>query len=281
MTSAARVTAESPETPRSNGVLIPRHEPRVAVSYPVDLFSSGFAGPLRARSRDIGLGGICVETASIFAVGSLRRAVLGLPGDEVAVDVRGCWQRLCPSGRGVLTGIAFERPARTQADRLWDVVVTHGSRQARRLYGRGDFEDFGIEELLGLCHASRLRRLPKGHRIYSQGAAHSDAGSVFVIQEGVVSLRVATADGRPAAFDRLGPSRLFGGIPLLAAVAPPETALVEEDAVILDVTKSSFEILRSSKPWLAQHLAQAVNRVYARRAAELLARGAAATHRGG
>lgn len=280
MTGVAGVIPESSEAARADGVAAPRQEPRVAVSYPVELFSAGFDGPLRARSRDLGVGGLCVETASVFAPSSIRRVVLGLPGDELAVEARGCWQQFCPSGRGVLTGIAFERPQRKQAVRLWDVVVTQGSRQAQRLYGRGDLKSFGVEEILGLCHASRLRRLPAGHRIYSQGVAESAADSIFAVQEGVVSLRVASAAGHPAAFDRLGPGRLFGGIPLLAADAPPETAVVEQDAVLLDVTVSGFEMLRSSRPWLAQRLAQTVNRVYARRASQPLARWVDATHGG-
>jgi hypothetical protein len=256
--------------------MLPRHEPRAPIRLPVDLFSAGFDGPLRARTRDLGLGGLCVETPSVFAPRSIRRVALGLPGEHLEMDARGCWQRLCPSGLGVLTGIAFERPPRQQAVRLWDLVLSEGSLQARRLYGSGDFEEFGIEELLGLCHASRLRRLPAGQRIYAQGVAEGDAGSIFAILEGAVSLRVSAASGAPALFERLGEGRLFGGLPLLATVATPETAVVEQDVVLLEVTASSFEMLRSSRPWLAERLARTVTRVYARRAVELIAQGAAA-----
>ncbi len=246
--------------------------PRIAAQYPVELYSEGFDGPLSARSRDLGLRGMCVESRSMFALRSLKQAVLQLPGGRMLVEAQGVWQRFAKQEGAFLTGVSFGAERQRDTARLWDLVVDHGSKLARFLYGRGDCKGFGIEELLGICHASRLRHVAPGEWIYHQSSLEAGATSIFVVWKGSVALRVEAADGRPAAFDRLEPGRLFGGMPLVADVPPPESAVAKDAVALLEITPAVFETLSMTKPWLAQCLSEAVTRVYGGRASALLAR---------
>jgi len=61
-------------------------------------------------------------------------------------------------------------------------------------------------------------------------------------------------------------------LPLIGDVPHAESAFAETDAELLEIDRSAWRYLRGAKPWLAQRLAEAVVRSYARRVREVLAR---------
>lgn len=249
-----------------------RSDPRVGADYDVEIVSSDLAGPLAARSRDLGIGGACLATPSPFSFRSVRRVVLHLPGGRLELDAEGRWQREEPSEQVILTGVAFQAPPEAAVARLWDVVLDGGKALARFLYGDSDLAHFSVDEAVGLAHASRWRTVPAGRAIYRGDVERSGASSIFVLHTGTVQLQVRAKGVIDHTFATLGPGRLFGGLPLVAGGLPAEAAIARTDVRLLEIHEGSFRYLCAARPWLAQRLAQAVTLTYARRAGALLAR---------
>jgi CRP-like cAMP-binding protein len=252
-----------------------RQGPRFAASVPALVYSGGFAGPLPARTRDLGPGGTCVETRSGFAYSAIGSVELDLPGGAVRLPARGRWQRIPAGDDSVLTGIAFEELDDTAEVRLWDAALGRGSEIARALLGRGDLEAFGIEEILGLCQSTRQRPVRAGQTIVREGAGGQDEDSIFIVRSGAVTLRIGSSDGRELGTVQLDQGRLFGGLALVAAGPHSILATALTDCTLVEITREAFEYLRGTRPWLALRLGEALVRAHGRLAGRLI-EGAAA-----
>ena len=94
-----------------------RSAPRVACNVTGELQFGGI-GRLACRLRDVGIGGVCVQTPWPFALSSLRSVTMHLPGEPLTLDVEGCWQREATAERAIFTGLRFVRPAEEDRERM-------------------------------------------------------------------------------------------------------------------------------------------------------------------
>ncbi|MBY0399574.1 cyclic nucleotide-binding domain-containing protein [Myxococcota bacterium] len=247
-----------------------RSNPRVGVDIPVEIFSGEFGGALLGRTRDLSIGGACIATPSPFSFKSLRRIVLRLPTQTLALDAEGCWQRDEPLENLVLTGIAFDRPAPEQLDLVWNLVLDAGKKLARFLYERTALRELGLEEAMGLAQVTRLRTMSPGDTIYRQGTRAGSNDSIFLVAEGTVTLQVRIRDAIEQTLCQLGPGELFGGLPLLADLAHTDSAIANTPLRLLEIDAAAYRHLRSMKPWLGHRLGVALLRVHAQRMSQIL-----------
>lgn len=247
-----------------------RTVPRVGADVAATVYSRDFSGGLAARTRDLGIGGVCIATASPFSFRAVSRIALELPGGRIQLEATGLWQRVEHAEQVILTGIEFSEPAPAVVDQLWDLVMDGGKALARFLHGNSDLAHLSPDEAVGLAHASRWRNVPAGRYVYRSDAERSGEASIFIVQEGTVilQLRLRGVSDRPVA--RLGPGRLFGGLSLVAEGLPGESALAHDDVRLLEIHEGAFRYLCAAKPWLAQRIAHSVTLAYARRAGALL-----------
>ncbi len=249
-----------------------RQNPRVGTDFPVDIHAGGISGQLPGRARDLGIGGMCVATASPFEFKSIHRVTLNLPGRPLELEAEGRWQRSTPGDMVVLTGISFVRPTEALVEALWDQVLEGAKQLGRFLHARSDLSSLDIEEAMGLAQVTRYRDVQRGATIHREDVMDAGEESIFLVSEGEVVLEARVRGARNVSFERLGPGRLFGGTPLLTGLAPSETAIAATDCRLLEIDRSAFEYLCSAKPWLAQRVSQAVSAAQARRAREVLIR---------
>ncbi len=246
-----------------------RCDPRVGAAFPVDL-QTDRGDTLPARSRDVSVSGVCVETPSPFSYRSLRRVVLHLPTGPRTIEATGRWQREEPADRAFLTGISFDDPPPETVTAVWDLVFEYGKSLAQFLFGKTDLSDFTVEEAIGLAHASRFREVSAGRYIYRPDVSRSGECSVYLVCSGSVVLELRTRGAIDRPIERLGVGRLFGGMEVITDARSPESAIAASDVQLLEIDRRSYRFLSAAKPWLAQRLAQAVTRAYLLRTRELL-----------
>lgn len=245
---------------------------RVASAFPVDVYGGDLAGRLPSRSRDLGIGGVCVETPSPFALSSVRRVVVTLPCGRLELDAVGRWQREASPEAAVLSGIDFLSPSREAVDRLWEVVARRGRELARHLAASPDLCGFGIEEAVGLAQLTRVREVGAGRTLYRQDTRRDGEDSLFLILAGRVALQARVRDRREVTLEVLSSGRVFGGLPLLADLPHGESALAASDVRLVEIDASAFRCLSHVRPWLAERLTGAVLELHAKRLHRLLAR---------
>ena len=249
-----------------------RVDPRTGADFPVRVFTSEIAGSLEARSRDLSVGGLCIATATPFAFKSVQRVRLDLPDGPLELEAEGRWQSALPHDDAVMTGLAFVSTPDDVVDRLWDTVLDLGKRFARFIHMRSEIREIGIEGAMGLAQVSRFRHLSPGQAVYRQGPADPGDRSIFLVDQGSISLQMRVRGARNDFIERLDAGALFGGMPLVAGVEHAESAVAEVPSRLLELDERAFLYLSRSRPWLAQRLSQAVTCAYARRLHDLLAR---------
>jgi CRP-like cAMP-binding protein len=254
------------------GKLNHRARLRVGFDAPVRIYSRGFSGPLAGRTRDLGVGGMCVATDSLVALDAIERVDLLLSDGALSLAVKGRWQAAVEEACFVLSGLEFVRPDPHAISRLWDVLAARGKELALFLYAGSDLSDLGAEEALGLAQVSRSRLAPRGATIYPRSGAAPGDSSIYIVEEGDVALEVRVGGVIPKVIDRLGKGRLFGGVALITDEPEAERALAESDVRLIEIDASAYRYLSATRPWLACHLATAVARAYGKRMRELLVR---------
>ncbi len=247
-----------------------RSNPRVGTDVPAELYATDFGGALLGRTRDLSIGGACIATQSPFAIKSLQRVTLGLPGGNLTLDAIGCWQREDPLDDSILTGVAFENPDHDQLELVWDQVLDSGKRLARFLYERTALHELGLEEAMGLAQVSRFRSMEAGHTIYRQGTRGGHNDSIFLVAEGRITLQLRIRDAIEQTLDQLSTGDLFGGLPLLADLPHADSAVADTAVRLLEIDRAAFRHLRSMKPWLGHRLGVALLRVHAQRLSKTL-----------
>jgi CRP-like cAMP-binding protein len=252
--------------PATAAVLDPieTRKPRVGVDLPVLVYTSDFAGPLHGRTRDLSVSGVCVATASMFAVKTVRNIVLQLPSGELELECEGRWQRSVENDEMVLSGIEFRNSPVELVEALWDVVLDAAKQLARFLMTGPDLRHLSLEDAMGLAQVTRFLDVTAGHSLYRQDTSSPGDDSIFILSRGSVVLQLRVRDAIETPIERLGPGQVFGGLPMLAGLPHAESAIVDTDSRLFEIDRKSFTFLRMAKPWLAHHLAHAVNRAYAR-----------------
>lgn len=249
-----------------------RDRGRVGSDLPVEVHIADLPAPLLARSRDVGVGGICVATPSPFALKSVRRAVISLPDGPLTLDAEGRWQIDAAGEDVVLSGLAFVDVPPNAIDALSSFVIETGRALARFLYAESELRSFGLEEILGLAQITRLHDAVAGHYLYRQDTALPGEDSIFIVARGSVCLQARARSAREVTLARLRPGQVFGGMPLVGNVAHAESAVAESDSRLLEIDRDAFRYLEGARPWLAQRLAFAVAHTYTRRLQEVLTR---------
>lgn len=245
---------------------------RVGSDLPVEVHLAELPAPLLARSRDVGVGGLCVATPSPFALKSVRRVVIALPDGPLAIEAEGRWQIDAAGDDLVLSGLAFLDLSPEAVDALSHFVIETGRTLARFLYTQSELRDFGLEEILGLAQITRLRDVTTGRFLYRQDTALPGEDSIFVVARGGICLSARTRGARDVTLARLQPGQVFGGMPLVGDAAHAESAIAESETRLLEVDRDAYRYLEGARPWLAQRLAFAVARTYTRRLHEVLGR---------
>lgn len=248
-----------------------RAVPRVGADYEASVFSRDFGGALAARTRDLGIGGVCIATASPFSFRSVQKIVITLPDGKLSLEAKGMWQKTEHAERVILTGLEFIEPDAGVVDQLWDLVMDGAKALARFLHGDSDLAHLSPDEAVGVAHASRWRNVPAGRYVYRGDAERSGDASIFIVQSGTVILQLRLRGVADRTVACLGPGRMFGGISVVAEGLPTESALARDDVRLLEIHEGAFRYLCAAKPWLAQRIAHSVTLAYARRAGTLLA----------
>ncbi len=244
--------------------------PRMAACVPVRLHLEGLPGPLAARSRDIGTGGVCVETGSPFALSSVERIVLDLPTGKMAFAAKGSWQRAPIVGDGLLTGVQFISPNPEEIHLLWDFVQVQAKERARFLHEGSELGTLSLDDALEIALRTRVRQVPAGRWIYRQGSAGED--SVFMVLSGTVAFEIPSRRDPPIRLKPIGVGGVFGGLPLLAEISHAESALAETDTQLLEIPRYTFRHFERTKPLLARCVTRALIRRQASHLTELAER---------
>ncbi len=259
MTAATKpATPEAPVDPFEL-----RSQSRVGTHFPVRVFSSDFVGALAGHTRDLSVDGTCISTASPFAVESVQRIELMLPGGPLTITAEGCWQREEPADDVLLTGLAFQNLSETAKSSIWKLVIEAGSELARFLHECPQLSELGLEEAMGLAQMTRYREIPAGQTLYRQDTRQQGQDSMFLLTQGTVVLQTRIRNAREVDFFKLGAGDLFGGFPLVADLEHTESAIAETRLGLLEIDDSAYRYLRATRPWLAQRLAAAVLRASA------------------
>ncbi len=244
--------------------------PRVAAQLLVQIRFQGMPAPLMGQVRDIGPGGLCLETASRFARDSLRSVSVDFADRTAPFKVDGCWQRDAPGRTGVLTGVRFVDLQPSESEHLWSYVYARAGELASFLRGRSDLSGMDYDEAVDLTLFTRLVHFAAGDCIYKRGSLGTRGDSAFVVYRGKVILEARSGTGRSAYTDHVAEGGVFGGMPLLAAAPHPETATAETDLLALEIDSHSYRYLESSRPQAVRWVSQALFRRYAGRLERLI-----------
>ena len=244
----------------SRSVWDKRVSTRVAAYFPVKLYLEGLPGPLAARSRDVGPGGICVGTRSPFALSSVQRVAIELPSGPLVLAAEGRWQREIAAEHAMVSGIQFMDPPRAETFTISKFVRDRASELAQFMQEHSDLAGLDVDCAMDLALFTRLREVPAGHRLYCQGKRSDGGESIFVVYRGSVALEVAVDGDDRVRLERVEAGGVFGGLPLVAGVPHVESASTETDSLLLEIDPYTFHFLEWAKPPLARGLTQIVIR---------------------
>ncbi|MCL4684647.1 cyclic nucleotide-binding domain-containing protein [Myxococcota bacterium] len=234
-----------------------RSAPRVACNAAGELRLGGM-GTLACRLRDVGTGGICIQTPSPFALSSLRSVTIHLPGESLTLDIEGCWQREASLERAIFTGLRFSRPTASDRERMRKFVEQAAQELTDFLQNRSELRDLGLDEALDVALASRLREAPPGTFICREGHPRPGDDSLFVVMRGTVTLAATGDREHELEVERVSPGGVFGGIPLIADVPSPVSAVAVSDVILLELDRAVFRYLERAKPLVAHRLARTI-----------------------
>lgn len=248
-----------------------RGSARVAAMVPVDLvFSYDASNTIPARSIDIGMGGMCVQTTSMIDSDAIRMVRFSLDGNRVGFDVGSRWNTELGGNGGPATGLVFETIDEMSQNSLWEYIQKRGRDLGAFLSSCEGLDQLNFEEALELALATRLREVRAGDLIY-RGGDEEASSAISVLMTGSVSLE--PANGRYSQqIARVEPRELFGGLPVSAGCAAFERAVAIEPSRILEFSHYAVENLLNTKPHLGVCLLRANSFHWMRRFAQTLDR---------
>ncbi len=247
-----------------------RGDPRVAAEFPVTLHSDGFAGGLGASARDLSTGGLCVVTACPIDLKKVYAVQFGSGDQSFSLDVEGCWQRMPPGQQDALSAFRFSKLSEVDRERLWKMVVEKGTSLASFLYRNSGVRGIGLDDALGLAYATRMRVSPSGTTLYRQDSGQDAGASIYILMEGSVALQVRVRDAIERPLASLEPGAVFGGLPFLAGITQPESAVTLTEVRLLELDTGAYAYLLHTRPWIAHRVAFAVVSAYACRTQSLV-----------
>lgn len=253
------------DPPSGDKLLGRRSLARVPMDLALRIHVAGLPGPLPARTRDLGVGGLCIATQSRFSLGDLRKVSLLHPTAKLDLVAEGRWQAEVPGRDAFLSGIRFPEVDARTLDRLWDLVHDQTKHLSRWLSQESDLKALALGDLIGLIHVMRLRDMGSGETVYRPEAKQLGDDSILVVAKGRVVLEARCSSGRKIALGEAGRGQIVGGVALVCDAPPLESAIVSEAASFLEISRSAFAFLCSASPPLAADLASIVARSYVER----------------
>jgi hypothetical protein len=244
--------------------------PRVASRLIARLSFRGMPAELLGQARDIGPGGVCIETASQFASASVQRVSMEFPGYTANLNVAGCWQRNAAGRTGVLTGMRFVGLRSSESEHLWRYVYQRGAELASFLRDRSRPAAIDYDDAIDLAFFTRFVQFPAGDCIHRQGSLGGRGDSAFVVYEGRVMLEARSATAQIVYRDFVESGGAFGGMPILAAAAHPDTATADTDVLLLEIDPYAFHYLEGARPRAVGWLSRALAGRYAGRLQQLI-----------
>src|SRR5215471_1938144 len=102
-----------------------------------------------------------------------------------------------------------------------------------------------------LAAASRVRAVPAGELLFSQG----EAGEViYVVQAGRIAIVLGTADGRELVINQMRPGDFFGELALLPGQTHTASAVAREPSRVLCIRNSAFLAELETQPRFMRYL---------------------------
>ncbi len=251
-----RYHVERPSDPRSPFEI--RSSPRVATSMPAEIRLAGESEALSCRLRDIGSGGVCLQTPSPFAYESLKSVTIHLSDSPLTLDAAGAWQREATLEQAMLTGAKFVKVGRNEARRVRKFVEQSANELTEFLQCRSQFYGIEIDEAFDIAIASRLREARAGTWIFTEGRTRPGVDSLFIVMSGTVLLVATVASEGDTEIERVLPGGVFGGVSLVSGSAPPLSAVAESDVTLLEIDEQVFGYLERAKPFVARRLTRTI-----------------------
>lgn len=235
-----------------------RNSPRVATSVPAEIQLVGQPGTIPCRLRDIGTGGVCVQTPSPFSYKSLCSVVIHLPGSPLTVDVEGSWQRDATLERAILTGARFLKLERHDGQRIRKFVEQSAAELTDFLQNQSQLYNLDLDEALDIALSSRLREATAGTWICTEGGTRPGEDSFFIVIKGVVVLVASVGREGDTEVERVVGGGFFGGVPLISDAGPPLSSVAHSDVTMLELDRNVFSFLERAKPFVARRLCRAI-----------------------
>jgi CRP-like cAMP-binding protein len=238
---------------------------RVPIDIALRLHVAGLPGPLPARARDLGLGGLCVVTPTCFALSDLRRVAILDVNERLEVDAEGRWQAAFPGRDAFLSGVRFLNLEAGVRGRIWDIVHDQTKQLSTWLSQRSELKSVDLADLVELIHVMRVRESATGEVVFEQGSRHVGDDSILIVTNGSVTVETSSARGHKVELARVTRGQVLGGSALLCAAAPLETAIVSEPSTFLEISRGSLGFLQVVYPMLAAELTTLLMRIYVER----------------
>ncbi len=236
-----------------------RRAPRIADDLSVTIHVDGVSDPIEGVARDLSMGGICVATRSTFAHANSMRIVLQPTGQAVSLVAKRLWQQYEPGEKVVLTGFAFETLSEAERKTIAELLSASVQRISEILRS-SRLPELGLADVMGIAEVVRFRSFRSGHVIYGCSAQDHSAGSLYIVEEGRVSLHVASEQSRNMAIALTQEGDIIGGIDTSLGASLREVAIAEGDARLFEIGRSGFDYLRRHRAELALELASAAFR---------------------
>ncbi len=253
-TGAEAIAAgERVPSPGAPGLFGPRLGPRVAAYIPIHIHLTHRADTLVARSRDVGIGGVCVATGEEFPILEVQSVSIEFPGRTLSSMARGCWQRRVEDEDAVLSGIQFLDCPLAVRGALAEVVQKRAHEIACFLEESESLSGLDLDDRLELAKFSRLRQVPSNGFVYR--ASDREIESLFIVYRGSVTIRSNIS----SVADRVLPQgHGFGGRSLIADLPSVETCIAREDTQLLEIDVYAFRFLEFARPVLARRVMRAI-----------------------
>lgn len=231
----------------------PRLGPRVAAYIPIQIYLRNQRAPLLARSRDLGIGGVCVATSTGFPIREVDRVSIEFPRGALASPARGCWQRRIEDEEAISSGIEFLDCPLEVRSVLAEIMQRRAHEIACFLEESDAPPGLDLDDRIELAKFSRLRQIPSRRMIYR--ASEREAESLFVVFRGSVALH---ATGEPSLGRIVQQGSCFGGRSLLADLPSVDSCLAREDTQLLEVDVHAYRFLEFARPILARRILHAI-----------------------
>jgi CRP-like cAMP-binding protein len=261
----ALVSVPSIDSPTALKLLGRRSLARVPMDLTLRLHLANLPGPLPARARDLGVGGLCISTPTCFPLDDLRRVSLFHPQEKFEVPVEGRWQTEVAGRDAYLSGARFHEVDARTLDRLWDSVHAQTKHFSRWLSQQSELSSVALSDLIELLQAMRLRDLGSGESLFRQGSRQHGEDSIFVVVSGRIVLETCSPRGRKTLLGNAGRGQVIAGSTVLYGGPPAESAIVSEAASLLEISRSSLAFVRAVCPALAADLITIATRAYLER----------------